>query len=96
MSKNIRKTIRFSEEEYLKIEQILNEHKLTFTEFSRGAILKKKITTNLSKDLLFQVNKIGNNLNQITKKVHQNSDQKEILNEIKNIKNQLGKLLDVC
>ena len=65
MAKEIRKTIRFSSEEYSKIEELMSEHNLTFAEFARGAILKKKIKLPIERELLYQLNKIGNNLNQI-------------------------------
>ncbi len=95
MAKEIRKTIRFSDDEYEKIEKMMNEHNLTFAEFARGAILRKKIKTNLSKDMIFQVNKIGNNLNQIAKKVNQDSDRKNLLLKLIEIQNQLKKISDV-
>jgi len=96
MAKEIRKTIRFSNEEYSKIKELMSEHNLTFAEFARGAILRKKIKTNLSKDMIFQVNKVGNNLNQIAKKVNQDSDRKNLLINLIEIKNQLKDIKDVC
>jgi len=95
MAKEIRKTIRFSDDEYEKIEKMMSEHNLTFAEFARGAILRKKIKTNLSKDMIFQVNKVGNNLNQIAKKVNQDSDRKNLLLKLIEIQNQLKKISDV-
>ena len=95
MAKQIRKTIRFSNEEYEKIENMMNEHNLTFAEFARGAILQKKIKTNLSKDMIFQVNRVGNNLNQIAKKLNTDDDRKNILVKLIEIQNQLKKISDV-
>jgi len=95
MAKEIRKTIRFSDEEYSKIEELMSEHNLTFAEFARGAILRKKIKTNLSKDMIFEVNKVGNNLNQIAKKVNQDSDRKNLLLKLIEIQNELKKISDV-
>jgi hypothetical protein len=75
MSKDIRKTIRFSEDEFENIQEKLSEHNLSFSEFSRGAILRKKIKTKLDSDYIFQLQKIGNNLNQIAKNLNsKNSD----------------------
>jgi len=96
MAKEIRKTIRFSNEEYSKIKELMSEHNLTFAEFARGAILRKKIKTNLTKDLLFEINRVGNNLNQIAKKVNQDSDRKNLLINLIEIKNQLQDIKDVC
>lgn len=94
MPKEIRKTIRFSDEEYSKIEKMMNEHNLTFAEFARGAILKKKIKTNLTKEMIFEVNKIGNNLNQIAKSVN-SKDRKNVLLKLIEIQNDIKKMSDV-
>lgn len=96
MAKEIRKTIRFSEDEYSKIQELMSEHKLTFAEFARASILKKKIKTNLTKDLLFEINRVGNNLNQIAKKVNSGTDRKNLLIELLSIKNQMQEIKDVC
>lgn len=96
MAKEIRKTIRFSEDEYSKIQELMSEHKLTFAEFARASILKKKIRTNLTKDLLFEINRVGNNLNQIAKKVNSGTDRKNLLIELIAIKNQMQEIKDVC
>jgi predicted transcriptional regulator len=89
LKKEIRKTLRFSEEEFAKIEEVLTEHNLTFSEFARAAILRKKVKTKLTSDYIFQLQKIGNNLNQIAKSLNQkkdipNSKILEVLIEIKN------------
>jgi hypothetical protein len=88
--KNIRKTIRFSADEFSQIEEKLNEHNLSFAEFARGAILRKKIKTKLTTDYIFQLQKIGNNLNQIAKNLNSkksdipNSEILKVLIEIQN------------
>ena len=74
MAKEIRKTLRFSEQEFSEIEQKISEHNLTFSEFARASILKKKIHTKLTVDMIFQVQKVGNNLNQIAKSLNHKSD----------------------
>ena len=96
MAKDIRKTIRFSDDEFLKIQDLMSEHNLTFAEFARGAILRKKIKTNLTKDLLFEINRVGNNLNQIAKKVNSGSDRKNLLIELIQIRKELEAIKDVC
>ena len=78
MSKEVRKTIRFSEDEFADVEAKLKEHNLSFSEFARGAILRKKIKTKLTLDYIFQLQKIGNNLNQIAKGI--NSRKSDIPN----------------
>lgn len=96
MAKEIRKTIRFSEDEFSKIQELMSEHKLTFAEFARASILKKKIKTNLTKDLLFEINRVGNNLNQIARKVNSGSDRKNLLIELIQIRKELEAIKDVC
>lgn len=95
MPREIRKTIRFSESEFETIKIIMHEHNLTFAEFARGVILRKKIKTNLTKDMIFEVNRIGNNLNQIARKVNQNSNQRNLLLTLIEIKNELKKIGNV-
>lgn len=89
MAKEIRKTIRFSDDEFEKIEHLMNEHNLTFAEFARGAILRKKIKLPIEKELIYELNKIGNNLNQIAKAVNQRDDKIQILTELVEIERAL-------
>jgi hypothetical protein len=67
--KTIHKTMLFTEVEYAKVEKMLNELEINFSDFARASILKNKIkcTPKIKADLIFEINKIGNNLNQITK-----------------------------
>ena len=92
MPKKIRKTIRFSETEWEQIEQKLTEHNLSFAEFARGAILNKKIKTKLTTDYIFQLQKIGNNLNQIAKNLNSKKSDipsSEILKTLIEIQNDI-------
>ena len=68
--RDIIKTIRFTTEEFSDIEGKLFEHDLNFSEFSRATILNTKVKTNLTKDLIYHLSKIGNNLNQIAKQLN--------------------------
>ena len=81
MPKNIRKTIRFSADEFSQVEEKLTEHNLSFAEFARSAILRKKVKTKLTTDYIFQLQKmeneisrVGNNLNQIAKNLNSKDD----------------------
>lgn len=94
-TKDIRKTLRFSETEWEEISQKIEEHNLTFSEFSRSAILQKKIKTKLTLDFIFQIQKIGNNLNQIAKNLNTKKDEipnSEILKSLISIQNQIKSL----
>lgn len=67
MAKEIRKTIRFSEKEFQQIQQKLDLAEISFSDFARASILKKKIKLPIERELIYQLNKIGVNLNQIAK-----------------------------
>jgi len=71
MAKSIRKTIRFSEDEYSKISNELKKADIDFSTFCRSAVLKKKIKLPIEKSLLSELSRIGNNLNQIARAVNQ-------------------------
>jgi len=91
MPKDIRKTLRFSQSEFELIQQQLEKSNITFSDFARSAILKKKIKLPIEKKLLYELNKIGNNLNQIARSV--NTDNKvQILSKLVDIENLLKDL----
>lgn len=94
MAKEIRKTVRFSDEEYSRIEPKLKEHNLTFAEFARASILNKKIKTKLTREMIFQTQKIGSNLNQIAKQLNQKKDipNSQILKVLISIQAEIEKL----
>lgn len=92
-SKMVRKTIRFSADEWEKIEANLSGHDLTFTEFARSAIMRKKVKTNLTRELLREVNRIGNNLNQIAKSIN-SGEKRDVLLELVQIERHLKGLVD--
>jgi hypothetical protein len=87
--KFIRKTIRFTEIEWQEIEEQIKKSEITFTEFARSAILRKKIKLPIEKELIYELNKIGNNLNQIAKAVNQRDDKIQILTELVEIERAL-------
>ena len=91
MAKDIRKTSRFSESEFAEIQQKLDYANITFSDFARSAIFKKKIKLPIEKELLYELNKIGNNLNQIARSV--NTDNKvQILSKLVQIESLLKDL----
>ena len=86
-NKFIKKTVRFSETEFTEIEQKLIEHQLTFSEYARSALLDKKIHSKnniesiyQNKKIIEELNRIGNNINQIAKSL--NSARPDISNSI--------------
>ena len=68
--KSVRKSIRLSFEENEILLSELKKHNLKFSEFARAKILNQKIKSKITNDLVFEINKIGNNLNQISKYVN--------------------------
>ena len=91
-AKFIRKTIRFTPDEFAKIEEQREKTNLDFTSFCKSAILKKKVKTkeeeDFNRDLIYQVNKIGVNLNQISRAVNQ-KDRVAVLTQLVEIEKQL-------
>lgn len=93
MSKDIRKTIRFSSDEFEQIQKQLDEANITFSDFARSAILRKKIKLPVEKKLLYELNKIGTNLNQIAKAVNSRNDKIRILSELVEIEKAIKELI---
>ena len=93
--KFIKKTIRFTPDEFAKIEEQREKTNLDFTNFCKSAILKKRVKTkdeeNFNRDLIYQINKIGINLNQIARAVNQ-KDRIAVLTELVEIEKQLREL----
>ncbi len=91
-SKFIKKTLRFFPDDIKKIESEISKTNLSFNDFCIKAILKRKIKSaeeeNFNRDLLYQVNKIGVNLNQIARAVNQ-KDRVAVLTELVEIEKQL-------
>ena len=67
--KTVVKAVRFTEKEFEKIENEMTKLNTNFANFARASILKTKIrsTPKIKQDLIFEINKIENNLNQLTK-----------------------------
>lgn len=81
MAKDVRKTIRFTADEFQQIQQKLDFAEISFSDFARSAILKKQIKLPIERELIYELNKIGNNLNQIAKRVNQR-ERKSVLVEL--------------
>jgi hypothetical protein len=91
MKKELKKTIRFSKNELEKIQEKLNLLNVNFSQFSRAAILQHNIQLPINRELLYEINKIGNNINQIAKAV--NGKQKvDVLKQLLVIENQIKEL----
>ena len=92
--KNIRKTIRFNEDEYAYINKQLEEHHLSFATVARSAILNQEIVSKLEIEMVYHVNKIGVNLNQIAHHVNtKKCIDMQVLQRLVNIERTLTGLL---
>ncbi len=93
--KNIRKTIRFNIDEYAYINKQLEEHSLSFATVARSAILNQEIKSKLEIEMVFEVNKIGINLNQLAHYVNtEKCIDMEVLYRLVQIEKTLIRLLD--
>jgi hypothetical protein len=93
MIRPIKKSIRLSEDENKQINSLIENHNISFSDFARSKILNQKIKTNLSKDLIYEVRKIGTNLNQIAHHVNQSkSVDFQVLEKLVSIEKQLEEL----
>ena len=92
--KNIRKTIRFNEDEYAYINKQLEEHHLSFATVARSAILNQKIVSKLEIEMVYQVHKVGVNMNQISHYVNtKKCIDMQVLQTLVNIERTLTRLL---
>ena len=97
MSKEVRKTLRFSADEMAMIESKLSDHGLNFSDFARSAILKKQIRSRVTVDMVRQVQRVGNNLNQMVKMLHQGKgdiSNLEVMRKLIEIQNQIKEFSD--
>lgn len=90
-SRFIRKSLRFSPDEYAKVEARLTTLGVNFTNFAKNAIINHRITIPIQMDLIYELNRIGNNLNQISKSIH-SGEKIPVLIQLVEIEKQLQKL----
>ena len=97
--KVIRKTLRFSDSEWLAIESKLQKNGLDFSEFARASILKKEVESKADLDavrlLAGQFSRLGNNLNQIARGVNKKEiGAVEVLRQLVEIEKQIKGIVD--
>lgn len=69
--KAITKRLRLSQDEWNIIQAKMQENDLNFSQFALEAMLNKRITKqNIKKELILELARIGNNLNQIAKQLN--------------------------
>lgn len=108
-NRNVLISFRLTESEFLPYKKIISDADLNKTEFFRAVFLHKKpvFRPNNKKDtknVIFEINKIGNNLNQIAKKLNEDSKRGIIsqrsysnaINRLISIEWHLNRLLEKC
>ena len=91
--KSVRKSVKISVEENNILLAELKKHNLSFSNFARAKILNQKIKSKITNDLIYEVSKIGNNLNQIAKYVNtQKALDLQILEKLVEIEKHLESL----
>ena len=93
--KEIRKTLRFSDEDYSVIEKRMNEFGIkTFTEYATTAIMRRRLFSNDEKELTKTINKFGVLYNQHVSLLHQGKvpNNLETIRLLERIANSLEEL----
>lgn len=85
----VRKTISFTNEEFQKVDAELKKSELDFSTFAKSILLKKKIVLPIERELIFELNKIGNNLNQLAKASNRYDDKIQILSQLVEIEKSI-------
>jgi septal ring factor EnvC (AmiA/AmiB activator) len=92
--------LRLTEKDFYTINFLCQKANISRSAYIMQAVLNKKVLTGIDIQVVFQLRKIGINLNQISKKIHIISkfvDKKEqklsdILKEVSSINNEICKL----
>ncbi|WP_314989715.1 plasmid mobilization relaxosome protein MobC [uncultured Campylobacter sp.] len=70
ITKTIIKRLRLTDVEWLAIEKKLKEIGMTFSKFALSSMLSKKIKAPIERELLVELSRHGNNLNQVAAKLN--------------------------
>ena len=62
--------LRVTEEEFSSINSLCDKAKISKSAYILQSVLNKKVLTNIDAQVIFQIRKIGNNINQMTKIIH--------------------------
>lgn len=95
-SKFIKKSIRFTSDELTKVEKQRLKTSLDFTNYCKSVVMRRKIVTKIEKSLVYEINKIGTNLNQLARDTKNKKESILILKELVKIEQYLKSLLNDC
>ena len=70
ITKTIFKRLRLTPDEWSAIEKKLKETEMTFSKFALSSMLSRRIRLPIERELLAELSKQGNNLNQIVAKLN--------------------------
>ena len=93
IERTITKSIRFSLTEYEQVISELEKTNLSFSSFTRNLLLKKKINSKTDDKLILEINRIGNNLNQIARAVNK-QERINVLSELVKIEQSIKELVN--
>ena len=93
IERTITKSLRFSLAEYESINLELEKTNLSFSSFTRNLLLKKKINSKTDDKLVLEINRIGNNLNQIARAVNK-QERINVLSELVKIEQSIKELVN--
>ena len=93
IERTITKSLRFSLAEYESINLELEKTNLSFSSFTRNLLLKKKINSKTDDKLILEINRIGNNLNQIARAVNK-QERINVLSELVKIEQSFKELVN--
>jgi len=95
MAKDRRVTIRLTQDEYDKLSQQAKALDITLSQLLRKKLgNRESFTTKCDKELLYEINRIGNNLNQIAKHCNINkSVDKLVLKSLVEIERKINEII---
>ena len=70
ITKTIIKRLRLTDVEWLAIEKKLKETGMTFSKFALSSMLSRRIRLPIERELLVELSRHGNNLNQVAAKLN--------------------------
>ena len=70
VTKNIIKKLRLTDAEWSAIEKKLKETGMTFSKFALSSMLSRRIRLPIERELLVELSRHGNNLNQVAAKLN--------------------------
>ena len=90
--------IRYTVKEYLIVSDNANTSGISITDYIRrkttGSVLPRKKVAPEDRKLFITLGRLGNNINQLTRKVHSNKHYpKQLKEELKSVKNLLESLM---